>query len=97
MNILELDDTVAITSNDLAKKLGKRHDNVIRDIEFEISRWSMGFSKEDIEKHIKESTYLDKYERPQKNYILTQFGLKIMMFRYNSAASNGTYNIIKDK
>lgn len=70
---------VVVSSRDVAEKFGKRHANVIRDIEDKIEVNSILSSP----KYFTESTYLDKSNRQSKEYLMTRDGFSFLVMGFN--------------
>ena len=64
-----------VSSLEFSRKIGKRHDNVLRDIDLLKSQ-----DGEDL-LNFEEISYLDKYEREQKMYLLGRTELSVLLSR----------------
>lgn len=88
------DEEVYTTSRIVAEKFGKRHDNVIRDIEATISTINdaqvienKDFLKiEEIKNdYFTESSYVDNLGRTYKEYLITEDGLALLVMGFTGA------------
>ena len=75
-----LKDRKNISSLELAKYLGKRHNHVLRDIKQEIERWFP--IKDGIKEAFEETEYTTKANQLRPCYKLDLTGLEIMLYRY---------------
>ena len=78
------DDDFYLSSLSIAKELDKRHSNILRDIEQEVSQLkseSADFSP--ILEGFKEITYLDEQGKPRKAYELNEIASYQMLLRYS--------------
>lgn len=71
------------TSRVVAEKFGKRHDNVLRDIEKTVADLPEGFGLLNFE----ETTYLDSQGRPQRQYQLTRDGFTLITMGFTGRAA----------
>ena len=82
--VIYKDDDFYLSSLSIAKELGKRHSDILRDIEREISQLksaSADFSV--ILEGFKEITYLDKQGKPRKAYELNEIASYQILLRYS--------------
>ena len=78
------DDDFYLSSLNIAKELGKRHSNILRDIEQEVSQLkseSADFSP--ILEGFKEIAYLDEQGKPRKAYELNEIASYQILLRYS--------------
>ena len=71
-----------VSSLTIAKEFGKRHDNILGDIEQIVAELNNIVSN-DVVSYFIESNYLDKYKRIQKECLLTKKGLFLYLFGNN--------------
>ena len=82
--VMYKDDDFYLSSISIAKELGKRHANILRDIEQEVSQLkseSADFSP--ILEGFKEITYLDEQGKPRKAYELNELASYQILLRYS--------------
>ena len=72
------DGKLVVSSRQVAKDFGKRHDNVIRDIK----RLVEMNSNVRASNYFIKSTYLDKYNRETKEYLLTRDGFSLLVMGF---------------
>lgn len=70
-----------ITSDVMGKEIGRRHNNMMRDIREEIKR--LGVQENQVKNIFELSTYKDN-GRTYDNYIIYPEGLKMLLIRYHS-------------
>lgn len=70
-----------ITSDEMGKEIGRRHNNMMRDIREEIKR--LGIEDNQVKGIFELSTYKDN-GRTYDNYIIYPEGLKLLFMRYHS-------------
>ena len=79
------DDDFYLSSLSIAKELGKRHSNILRDIEQEVSQLkSESADFRPILEGFKEITYLDEQGKPRKAYELNEVASYQILLRYSS-------------
>ena len=79
------DNDFYLSSISIAKELGKRHGNVLRDIESEISQLkSESTSFDTILNGFKEITYIDEQGKPRKAYELNELASYQVLLRYST-------------
>ena len=78
------DDDFYLSSLSIAKELGKRHSNILRDIEQEVSQLkSESADFRPILEGFKEITYLDEQGKPRKAYELNEVASYQILLRYS--------------
>lgn len=84
--LIKKNNVYVVSSRAIAKELGKRHDNVVRDIENLISSDVRRLKKQsndilaDLEKMLIQSQYRDSKNRNYREYLLTKDGFTLYMF-----------------
>ena len=83
MTTLGADNTPVTNSLAVAESFGKRHDNVIRDIE------GLDVTEEFGWLNFEPISYTDSNNRPQKAYIMTRDGFLRLALRYRGKKADG--------
>ena len=74
-------DCVTADSRQIAEHFGKRHDNVVRDLE------SLKKDVLNFEEMFFQSTYADSYGRQQKSYLMTRDGFTLLVMGFTGKAA----------
>lgn len=70
---------IIVSSRDVAKQFGKRHDNVVKDIKKLLSE---NPDNKFNALHFQETTYKDSSNRTQQQYLMTREGFTLLVFKY---------------
>ncbi len=80
---MDADNTPVTTSLAVAESFGKRHGNVLRDIE------ALDVTEEFNRLNFESISYTDKNNRPQKAYVMTRDGFLELALRYHGKKAGG--------
>lgn len=88
--VLEKDGQPVTTSKAVAEQFGKRHDNVIKDIEnllnlLKFEEIKSNSEQDFLEQNFTEATYTDSKGRTQPQYIMTKDGFTLLVMGYTGA------------
>lgn len=85
INVQNLNGQLLVSSREIAINFEKRHADVIKAIEDKIEINEVLRSSQ----YFTESTYLDKYNRKTKEYLMTRDGFSFLVMGFNGAKADG--------